>query len=99
MPKKILVIDDDRRMLVLEKTILVQGGFAVETASDGVERLEKLQARPYDGIVLDVTPIVMVTASVGRSAMTQGFSSGAVVFMNKPFTAKKFLTLVQTIIR
>jgi len=39
MPKKILVIDDDRRMLVLERTILVQGGFAVETASDGVEGL------------------------------------------------------------
>ena len=34
MPKKILVIDDDPRMLVLEKTILVQGGFAVETVSD-----------------------------------------------------------------
>ena len=121
MSKKILVIDDDPRMLVLEKTILVQGGFAVETASDGVEGLEKLQAGPYDGIVLDVmmprmdgyetakkiekleehktTPIVMVTASVGRSAITQGFSSGIVVFMNKPFTAKKFLTVVQTIIR
>jgi CheY-like chemotaxis protein len=41
----------------------------------------------------------MVTASVGRSAITQGFSSGIVVFMNKPFTAKKFLTVVQTIIR
>ena len=54
MPKKILVIDDDPRMLVLEKTILVQGGFEVETASDGVEGLEKLQAGPYDGIVLDV---------------------------------------------
>ena len=44
MPKKILVIDDDPKMLVLEKTILVQGGFSVETASDGVEGLEKLQA-------------------------------------------------------
>ena len=28
MPKKILVIDDDPKMLVLEKTILVQGGFS-----------------------------------------------------------------------
>ena len=54
MPKKILVIDDDPRMLVLEKTILVQGGFAVETAPDGVEGLEKLQAGPCDGIILDV---------------------------------------------
>ena len=45
------------------------------------------------------TPIVMVTASIERSVMTQGFRSGAVVFMNKPFTAKKFLTMIQTIIR
>ncbi|MSO22658.1 MAG: response regulator [Acidobacteria bacterium] len=44
-------------------------------------------------------PIVMVTASIERSALTQGFRSGAVVFMNKPFTAKKFLTVIQTIIR
>ena len=106
--------------LVLEETILVQGGFAVETASDRVEGLEKLQTGRYDGIVLDVMmprmdgyetakqikrleehkrTIVMVTASVERSAMTQGFHSGAVVFMNKPFTAKKFLTVIQTIIR
>ncbi len=28
--------------------------FAVETASDGVEGLEKLQTGRYDGIVLDV---------------------------------------------
>ena len=54
MPKKILVIDDDPKMLVLEKTILVQGGFSVETASDGVEGLEKLQVGRYDGIILDV---------------------------------------------
>ncbi|MGH9425263.1 MAG: response regulator [Terriglobia bacterium] len=54
MPKKILVNDDDPKMLVLEKTILVQGGFAVETASDGLAGLEKLQAGPFDGIVLDV---------------------------------------------
>jgi CheY-like chemotaxis protein len=121
MAKKVLVIDDDPRMLVLEKTILVQGGFSVETACDGVEGLEKLQMGRYDGIVLDVmmprmdgyetakqikqldghktTPIVMVTASTERGAMTEGFRSGAVVFMNKPFTAKKFLTVIQTIVR
>lgn len=121
MSKKILLIDDDPKMLVLEKTILSHGGYAVETASDGVEGLDKLKAGSFDGIVLDVmmprmdgyetakaikkldahkaTPIVMVTASTERSAMTQGFNSGAVVFMSKPFTAKKFLAMIQTIIR
>jgi len=62
---------------------------------DGYEtarRIKKLEEHK-------ATPIVMVTASTEPSAMTQGFHSGAVVFMNKPFTAKKFLTLIQTIIR
>lgn len=121
MPKKILLIDDDPKILVLEKTILTQGGFSVDTACDGVEGLEKLRAGQYDGIVLDVmmprmdgyetakqikkleahksTPIVMVTAATEKDAMAQGFRSGAVIFMNKPFTAKKFLSLIQTVIR
>jgi two-component system alkaline phosphatase synthesis response regulator PhoP len=108
-------------MLVLGKTILVQGGVAVETALDSVEGLEKRQAGRDDRIVLDVmmprmddyeaakpirkleehktTPIVRVTASTDRRAITQGFRSDVVVFMNKPFTAKKFLAVIQTIIR
>jgi hypothetical protein len=36
MPKKILVIDDDPKMLVLEKTILVQGGFARSPWREGI---------------------------------------------------------------
>jgi DNA-binding response OmpR family regulator len=58
-----------------------------ETAKQ-IKRLEQHKA----------TPIVMVTAATEQSAMTQGFRSGAVIFMNKPFTAKKFLAVVQTII-
>jgi DNA-binding response OmpR family regulator len=121
MPKKILLIDDDPKILVLEKTILTQGGFQVETAADGLEGLAKLKAGQFDGIVLDVmmphmdgyetarqirqldnhknTPIVMVTAAPERDAMSQGFKSGAVAFMGKPFTAKKLLSVVQTIVR
>jgi len=99
MPKKILVIDDDPRMLVLEK--LQTGRYdgivldVMMPRMDGYEtakQIKKLEEHK-------TTPIVMVTASVERSAMTQGFRSGAVVFMNKPFTAKKFLTVIQTIIR
>ena len=59
------------------------------TLSAQIKKLEEHKA----------TPIVMVTASIERNALTQGFRSGAVVFMNKPFTAKKFLAVIQTIIR
>ena len=121
MQKRILLIDDDPKILIVGKTILTQGGFLVDTAADGMEGLEKLKASFYDGIVLDVmmptmdgyqtakqikqlgnhkrTPIVMVTATAERNALTRGFSSGAVIFMNKPFTAKKFLSVIQTITR
>jgi DNA-binding response OmpR family regulator len=119
MAKRILLIDDDTKILNLEKSILTQGGFAVETALDGAEGIEKLKKGQYDVIVLDVmmpamdgyevarkikqmdshksTPIVMVTAATEHDAMTQGFHSGAVVFMNKPFTAAKLLSVVNTV--
>lgn len=54
MPKKILVIDDDSEILLLEHTILSEAGFAVETVSDGLEALDKLKGTKYDGIVLDL---------------------------------------------
>ncbi len=96
MKKRILLIDDDPKMLGLQRTILTQAGFAVDTAADGIEGIEKLKSEKFDGIVLDVmmprmdgyetakqikkiesnksTPIVMVTGSTERSALTQGFS-------------------------
>ncbi|MFN8009240.1 MAG: response regulator [Terriglobia bacterium] len=120
MPKKILLVDDDPKILLLQKTILVQSGISVETASNGLEALEKLKKVAYDAIVLDImmphmdgyetakeikklenhkaTPIVMVTAAPEREAMKQSFASGVLVFMNKPFTAQKFLSVIQTVL-
>lgn len=120
MSKKILLVDDDSKILLLEKTILTQSGYLVETASNGLEALEKLKKGSFDGIVLDIlmphmdgyetakeikklenhkgTPIVMVTAASEKSAMTQSFASGVLVFMNKPFTAQSFLSVIQTVV-
>ncbi|MEW5974206.1 MAG: response regulator [Acidobacteriota bacterium] len=119
MQKKILVVDDDPRMLSLERTILLQGGFKVETAPDGSQAIEKARTEKFDGIVLDVmmpqmdgyevarqikqiescrgVPIVMVTATTDSRAMGRGFSSGAVVFMNKPFSSNRFLSVIRTV--
>ena len=120
MPKKVLLIDDDPKILLLEKTILNQAGISVETAANGLEGLEKLKISSYDAIVLDImmphmdgyetakeikklekhkaTPIVMVTAAQEREAMKQSFESGVLVFINKPFTAQTFLSLIQTVL-
>jgi DNA-binding response OmpR family regulator len=121
MAKRILLIDDDLKIINLEKAILTQGGFVVETALDGAEGIEKLKTTQFDVIVLDImmpsmdgyevarkikqmeshkgVPIVMVTAATEPDAMTQGFHSGAVVFMNKPFTAAKLLSVVNAVMK
>jgi len=120
MPKKVLLIDDDTKILLLEKTILNQSGISAETATNGMEALEKLKQSSFDAIVLDImmphmdgyetakeikklenhkaTPIVMVTAAPEREAMKQSFASGVLIFMNKPFTAQKFLSVIQTVL-
>ncbi len=121
MPKKILLVDDDPRILTIEKTILTQGGYAVDTAPDGVAALEKVKVNRYDGIILDILmpymdgyeaareikkleaykdiPIVMVTAATERDALKQGFGAGAVVFMNKPFTPAKLISVLNTVVK
>lgn len=121
MPKKILLVDDDPKILTIEKTILSQGGYDVDTALDGVSALEKLKATQFDGIVLDILmpymdgfavakevkklesyrkiPIILVTASQERDALAQGFEAGAVIFMSKPFTAARLLTVLGTVVR
>jgi DNA-binding response OmpR family regulator len=121
MAKRVLVIDDDAKIVNLEKAILTQGGFEVEVALDGHEGLEKLKGGQYDVVVLDIlmpnmdgyevarkikqmdshkgTPIIMVTAASQHDAMKQGFHSGAVVFMAKPFTAAKLLSVVKTVLK
>lgn len=121
MPKKILLVDDDPKILTIEKTMLTQAGYEVDTALDGASALEKLKAIQFDGIILDIlmpymdgyqvakevkkleayrsTPIIMVTAAQERDALNRGFEAGAVIFMSKPFTATRLLTVLGTVVK
>jgi len=120
MAKKILVVDDDKNILNLEKTILEQKGFEVTMALGGPEALELLSTQTFDLILLDVmmpemdgfsvcrkikeddrlkeVPVIFLTAKGGGEALAEGFESGAVMYINKPFTANKLLTIVNTML-
>ena len=120
MAKKILVVDDDKNILNLEKTILEQKGFEVTMALGGPEALELLAKESFDLILLDVmmpemdgfsvcrkikederlkeVPVIFLTAKGGGEALAEGFESGAVMYINKPFTANKLLTIVNTML-
>jgi len=51
---RILVVEDEPALRDGLRTALVLEGYAVEVATDGVQALEVLAARPADAVVLDV---------------------------------------------
>ncbi len=44
------------------------------------------------------TPVIFLTAKGGGEALAEGFESGAIMYINKPFTANKLLTIVKTML-
>jgi two-component system, OmpR family, alkaline phosphatase synthesis response regulator PhoP len=54
MMKRILVADDDRRILDLASFILKNNGYEVVTAADGLEALEKTIRHKPDLLLLDI---------------------------------------------
>ena len=46
----------------------------------------------------DDTPVIFLTAKGGGEALAEGFESGAIMYINKPFTANKLLTIVNTML-
>jgi putative two-component system response regulator len=43
-------------------------------------------------------PVIFLTAKGGGEALAEGFESGAIMYINKPFTANKLLTIVHTML-
>jgi len=52
--KTVLVVDDDRSILRTFTRILQRAGYSTETAENGKEALDKIQARNYDAALIDV---------------------------------------------
>ena len=52
--KKILLVDDSRTSLFMERMILRQGPYDLVTANDGVEGVEQAKAEAPDLILMDV---------------------------------------------
>jgi DNA-binding response OmpR family regulator len=54
MGKKVLLVDDEPRLLLLVKSRLVASGYEVITAADGEEALAKIASEKPDLVILDV---------------------------------------------
>ena len=61
---------------------------------DGFTVCRKIKEDPR----LKSMPVIFLTAKGGGEALAEGFESGAVMYINKPFTANKLLTIVNTML-
>ena len=52
--RPILIVDDDRDILAVERAVLAEHGYAVREARDGAEALRQIDIEPPAMIVLDV---------------------------------------------
>ncbi|HUG54089.1 MAG TPA: response regulator [Vicinamibacteria bacterium] len=61
---------------------------------DGFAVCRKIKEDPR----LKEIPVIFLTAKGGGDALAEGFESGAVMYINKPFTANTLLTIVNTML-
>ncbi len=61
---------------------------------DGFSVCRKIKEDPRQKDI----PVIFLTAKGGGEALAEGFESGAVMYINKPFTANKLLTIVNTML-
>lgn len=53
--KRILLVDDEEDLLETGRMFLVEVGYEVDTAKDGLEAMEKVYENKYNLVLLDIT--------------------------------------------
>lgn len=119
-PKKILVVDDETFMHIFMQHHLTRAGYAVLSARDGREGLEKAARETPDLIIMDImmdgmdglsalhelkkaeatrgVPVIMITTSAHAFTRQEAESSGAAMFLTKPFSPTQLLAEIKRLL-
>ena len=76
---KILIVDDERAIRYSLKEILEMEGYAVETAENGLEGLEKAQKEKYDAIFCDINMPQMDGTEMLSKVIEEGIETPVVM--------------------
>lgn len=79
MTRRVLLVDDDKPVLLTLKAVLELNGFEVDTAASATEAGEKLRAREYDVVITDIR---METEQAGLEVLRLAHAQ-----RNRPATA------------
>ncbi len=81
MKRKILIVDDERDIVIILKLALEKDGYEVSEAYDGLEALEKVAANKPDIILLDIMMPRMDGHSVNIKLKENPVTSGIPVIV------------------
>src|SRR5215472_14652272 len=79
VPPRVLVVDDDPQEQLALSAMISALGYAVETAGDGEEALEKLGSAPFDVILVDLVMPRMDGFELLRNLFERGDLTPSVV--------------------
>jgi len=74
MARHVLIVDDEKNILVTLSRALQVEGFRVEVAGSGAIALEKLRAQPFDAVLMDVQMPGMTGLDTLRALRAAGLS-------------------------
>jgi DNA-binding response OmpR family regulator len=87
--KKILIVDDDPKILNLSSVILKQEGYQVVQASNGADALKKVVEEQPDLIVVDLILPDMNGAEIIEAARNKCACKAPVIFLTGMITKKE----------
>jgi two-component system response regulator MprA len=93
-PNRILLVEDERDLSAVIVQWLTKGSYAVDTAFDGLEALEKIQATAYDLIILDIMLPYVDGIEIFRRAREHGRTAPILFLTACPEASKKTAKLV-----
>jgi CheY-like chemotaxis protein len=84
--QKILVVEDEQDLQSLYSTVLTGDGYAVDTASDGLQAYDKMKTGAYDLVLLDIMlpemDGIQVLEKLNAESNPQGGNKSVVLLTN-----------------
>lgn len=82
--KRILIVEDDEQLLETFRTILVDEGYDTDTATTGLQAIEKVANARYDLLVLDIKLPDIMGDKVARKIRRQDEQIAIIVITGFP---------------
>ncbi|MCL4825492.1 MAG: response regulator, partial [Anaerolineales bacterium] len=111
--RKILIVDDEERMVRFIRMNLEHDGFIVADAFNGKQAIQKMRDVNPDIILLDVmmpdvletireftnVPVIMLTARGEEDDRVRGLELGADDYVTKPFSPRELVSRIRAVLR